>query len=422
MKRLCLAATTVCVLAASLALSWQTSDPSPPTASVLQIQTESRNPWTNLQFSNDPQEFQFAIVSDRTGTHRERIFSRAVEQLNLLQPEFVLSVGDLIEGYSTDRNQIAQQWREFQSFTSKLQMPFFYTVGNHDITNPTMEKVWEEKFGRRYYHFIFKDVLFLILCTEDPPHSGDAISPAQVNFARKVLQENQKVRWTIVALHRPVWTGDIEKNGWGEVEKSLAGRNYTVFAGHIHRYQKFVRQGMNYYQLATTGGGSLLRGVKYGEFDHIVWATMRKNGPVLANIMLDGIVPEDLHAVETVEPGMVYDWKRTQPVRGYVYVDGTPAAGASIGFHLKMPNSTSIRLVADALIEGDGSYVLSSSQAFDGAPMGDYLVTLACDGRFAVSGNKPNIELPEKYAKPATSGLTASVKTGQNQFTFELKR
>lgn len=44
----------------------------------------------------------------------------------------------------------------------------------------------------------------------------------------------------------------------------------------------------------TRGGGSRLRGVRYGEFDHITWVTMKPDGPVLANLMLDGIYPEDM--------------------------------------------------------------------------------------------------------------------------------
>src|SRR5688500_14050013 len=59
---------------------------------------EERNPVTHLRWNDAPEEFRFAIVSDRTGAHRDGIFSQAVEKLNLMQPEFVLSVGDLIEG------------------------------------------------------------------------------------------------------------------------------------------------------------------------------------------------------------------------------------------------------------------------------------------------------------------------------------
>ncbi len=64
-----------------------------------------------------------------------------------------------------------------------------------------------------------------------------------------------------------------------------------MFAGHEHRYQRFIRRGMNYYQLATTGGGSSLRGLRRGEIDHFAWVTMKKDGPVVANVLLDGILP-----------------------------------------------------------------------------------------------------------------------------------
>lgn len=423
MKHLLLALVTAGALAAAIALSRQVGNEikeGPQTA--LQISSESRNPWTHLRLNNDPQEFQFVIVSDRTGGHREKIFSKAIEQINLLQPEFVVSVGDLIEGYTTDKEKIHDQWKEFQGFTSRLEMPFFYVVGNHDITNTTQEKIWEQKFGRRHYHFVYKDVLFLLLNSEDPPGSS-AISPEQVEFVKKVLDENKKVRWTIVALHKPIWRdGDIEKNGWGAVEKLLLGRKYTVFAGHVHRYQHTVRQGMNYYQLATTGGGSRLRGVKYGEFDHIVWITMKKDGPRMANIMLDGVYPDDLKVPETVEPVTVFDRKPTHPVKGFVYCDGIPANRASISFHMKVPNSKNVRFTGDARVEGDGSFVMSSAGPFDGLPAGDYVVTVTADDRFSLDGKKPILTIPEKYTKVTTSDLTATVKVGMNEFVFELRR
>src|SRR5271154_2855050 len=115
----------------------------------------------------------------------------------------------------------------------------------------------------------------------------------------------------MVGQEKPVWMQEnLGTNGWLEIEKALAGRNYTVFAGHIHRYQKFVRNGMNYYQLATTGGGSKLRGLTYGEFDQVAWITMRDKQPVIANVMLDGILPENLKRPISDEEGVaVYNRK-----------------------------------------------------------------------------------------------------------------
>src|ERR1700757_1134505 len=93
-----------------------------PPADGLVVQVEERNPWTHLRLNNDPGEFRFALVSDRTGGHRARVFSQAVEQLNLLQPEFVLAVGDLIEGGKENAAHLAAEWKEFQGYVHRLQM------------------------------------------------------------------------------------------------------------------------------------------------------------------------------------------------------------------------------------------------------------------------------------------------------------
>ena len=39
--------------------------------------------------------------------------------------------------------------------------------GNHDLTGKVLQDAWDERLGRRYYHFRYKDVLFLVLDTED---------------------------------------------------------------------------------------------------------------------------------------------------------------------------------------------------------------------------------------------------------------
>jgi 3',5'-cyclic AMP phosphodiesterase CpdA len=420
MKRFVYATLAGAVLVAAVALSQPAAKTGPAPPDALRVQTEERNPWTHLKLNNDREEFQFAIVSDRTGGHREKIFSRAVEQLNLLQPEFVLSIGDLIEGYAADRDKVLEQWKEFQTFTAKLQMPFFYVPGNHDLTNADQGKIWDQKFGRRYYHFTYNGVLFLMLNTEEPPGSS-GLSEEQVKWAKQVLADNADARWTIVAFHRPIWTGDIERNRWGEVERALAGRNYTVFVGHVHRYQKYVRNGMNYYQLATTGGGSRLRGLRYGEFDHIVWVTMKKAGPVLANIMLDGILPENLAVPETTEPVQQYDRKPTHPVRGWLFVDGAAAGGATVSFYQPAGDGRKApRFVGDAIVEGDGSFVMSTYGAFDGVPVGEYLVTVAFDGRYGQPKDRKDW-VPAAYVKAETTPLRVNVKSGKNEVTLEVR-
>ncbi len=259
------------------------------------------HPWNNLEVNNDPARFQFAIVTDRTGGHRPGVFPTAIQKLNLLQPEFVMSVGDLIEGYTNDVDRINQEWEEFNGFIDSLTVPFFYVPGNHDYINETMAAEWKKRFGQDYYHFVYQDVLFLCLNSEERMRGAGRgyIDKPQLEYIETTLADHPEVKWTMVFVHQPLW--DQEDPGeWPAVEAALADRPHTVFAGHRHRYVKYEQNGGKYFVLATTGGGSSLRGTRFGEFDHVVWITMTDNGPIMANLMLDGIWDEDVNTEEMV--------------------------------------------------------------------------------------------------------------------------
>lgn len=251
----------------------------------------SKKPWTNLDFYNDPSNFQFAIVADRNGGMRRGVFEEGVEKLNLVMPEFVLCVGDLIPGYTTDTAVIAQQWDEVNQIISGLKMPFFYLPGNHDITNKVMEKEWEKRYGKRYYSFNYKNVLFIILDSNDDDDFN--LTRNQTDFVLNTLKENEGVRWTYILMHHPIWTYDTGGR-FEEIQAALQNRKHTVIAGHEHRYHHEEKNGANYYILATTGAGSQLLGEPFGQFDHISWVTMSDNGPVMANLKLNGILPHDV--------------------------------------------------------------------------------------------------------------------------------
>jgi predicted phosphodiesterase len=425
MRKLLLGGGVLAALVAAVTLSQSRSPAGGASAdpNALQIESADRNPWTSLKVNADPDQFQFAVVSDRTGGHREKVFSRAVHQVNLLQPEFVMSVGDLIEGYTVKEEVIAGQWDQFDGFVKKFEMPFFYVPGNHDITNTVMAARWGERYGKKYYHFVYKNALFLSLCSEDPGGSGmGTIDPGQREWVRKTLAANPGVRWTFVFLHKPIWTyKDLEKNGWAEVEKALAGRNYTVFCGHVHRYQVYRRNGMNYFQLATTGGGSRLRGVEYGEFDHVAWVTMKKDAPLIANVLLDGILPADLEVTDTEEPGFPRKQLPTHPAAGVIRLDGRPLAGATVTLHFLNPETERYTATADGLTDARGEVKFSTYGKFDGAPAGKYAVTVVKTGRGYYDGEVPEkSQLPARYEAPADSPLRVTVKPGSNEFILEL--
>jgi len=292
-----------------------------------EIETEAK-PWTHLRFDNNPDDFQFAIVSDRTGGHRAGIFPSAVPKLNTLRPEFVMCVGDLIEGYTENEAVLRKEWAEFKGFVRDFHMPFFYLPGNHDISNAKMADLYTELFGRRYYSFKYRNVLFICLNSQESIEGGAGLGAEQVRWAKDQIAKHDEVRWTLLFMHQPLWLyeqGNVQtarkdigapsKTGFGEVEEVLQGRPYTVFAGHFHQYIKCVRHSRNYYVLSTTGGGSQLRGPLFGEFDHAAWITMTDEGPKIANLLLDGILPDDVHTedhvkFEQAQAFAVEDWAR----------------------------------------------------------------------------------------------------------------
>ena len=116
----------------------------------------------------------------------------------------------------------------------------------------------------------------------------------QMEFVSQVLQDYANARWTIVIVHQPLWDSETIHPDWLKVESMLGDRRYTVFAGHHHRYLRTMRHDRKYITLATTGGSSDLRGPLYGEFDHVALVSMTAVGPTIANLTLDGIMPDDV--------------------------------------------------------------------------------------------------------------------------------
>ena len=273
------------------------------------VTTEAK-PWTHLEFQNDPDNFQFAVVSDRTGGPRDGVFQDAVKKLNWMMPEFVISVGDLIKGTSANARTNHAEWDEFMGWVEPLKMPFFFAAGNHDIQMKWIEgrvqpeemlAAWQERFGPTHYSFVYKNVLFVVLFTNDGAER--VIEDEQVAYFEQTMAEHPEVRWTFVILHHPLWAYPHE-SGFGRIEAALQGRKHTVLAGHHHRYVHFDRNDTDYIILASTGGSSGMRGQAFGEFDHFSWFTMTDEGPVMANLDLAGIMPADVSKLKSV------DWVR----------------------------------------------------------------------------------------------------------------
>ena len=279
-------------------------------------------PWSYEPSGRSSDQFTIALVSDLNGGERDGIFSVAMEQVRLLRPDFIVTIGDLIDGGTEDVTVLKKQFDDFDARAQKSEVPLFHVGGNHDLTNPVMRKYWEERYGRRYYHFVYKNVLFLIVDSEDfeetrmqeiyharaeaikildGEHPDEylkteyyrmnerktgEISDEQSAYFEKVIAANPEVRWTMVFMHKPVWMREEGRN-FSRIEKALSTRPHTVINGHLHSYSYQVRNQHDYIMLGTTGGSQ--RPNDNNAFDHITLVSFIEDEPSIATLRMDGI-------------------------------------------------------------------------------------------------------------------------------------
>ena len=109
-------------------------------------------------------------------------------------------------------------------------------------------------------------------------------------------------------------------------------------------------------------------------------------------------------------------WLEVVPASGTVKVDGKSPEGAHIVLHPKSPVGTE-PIAPTGTVKPDGSFVITTYQAGDGAPPGEYVATVQWyqidkDG---IVG--PNV-IPKEYSTPQTSPIKVTVK-GDGPTTIE---
>lgn len=276
-----------------------------PTVAVSEKSVMQGGPHSTIQ----PQPtFKFVVIGDtRSGV---AVFERCIAEINLLSPDLVLDVGDLILGGKNSR--ITAMWDEFDERVKKFQVPFVMIAGNHDIWSRKSREIYEQRYGKTYFSFDYKNVHFVVLDSESFDEKGkllDRIDDKQIKWLQNDLASSRDARLTFVFLHKPFWEGkrfakSATEHWFKSVHPILAKHGVAaVFAAHEHRYAKCPSvDGVHYY---ITGGGGAEMGPNPidGDFHHYCLVTVRGNDWKLAVIKPASIEPDTIVTADVLAFG-----------------------------------------------------------------------------------------------------------------------
>jgi Icc-related predicted phosphoesterase len=248
---------------------------------------------------------RFIIIGDRTGGNVPDIYEEIVAEVERLKPDFVMTVGDMIEGYTADTVRLNNQWDEYKSIISKLSMPIYYTPGNHDITTDAALGTYKKHIGEPYYSFDINNIHFVII-DNSRWNKSDELPKEQIDWLINDLKNNQNAKFTFVFHHKPFW-----------FESTAAGKSDTlhsifktygisaIFNGHYHEYFSGKYDGITYTCLGSSGGSCDPgpTGLHY----HFTLVTVDDKQFSIAPIKIGSVLPWD--EISANEMKYVYDIK-----------------------------------------------------------------------------------------------------------------
>lgn len=197
---------------------------------------------------DDTSAFHVGVLSDvqEAIEGSTDIFARMNEDPEL---RFVVSSGDLTSQGTRE------ELLEFQEKLQALDVPFYSTLGNHELGAPP--EPWAELFGRSSFQFTFHGARFTFI------DSGNgSISPDVYPLLERWLdagQDNVHLFFTHYAPIDPIGHRNGSFRSRREAGKLLAmlarGEVDASFYGHVHSYYAFANGGHPAY--ISGGGGAI---------------------------------------------------------------------------------------------------------------------------------------------------------------------
>jgi 3',5'-cyclic-AMP phosphodiesterase len=211
-----------------------------------------------VAYTSSSDEFHFVILGDRTGGAVPGVCEEAWRQANRNHPDFVISVGDTIEG--GDDLTLDAQWQQIVHILAPYRRyRLFLTPGNHDVWSVASAQAFE-KYSKRplHYSFDYRQAHFTVLDNS----RSDTMPAEELAYLQKDLQIHQKKPVKFIFSHRPSWILQVVLGNPDFPLHRLAKRYGVkyVIAGHVHEMLHFEVDGITYLSIASSGGH--LRGSK----------------------------------------------------------------------------------------------------------------------------------------------------------------
>lgn len=217
----------------------------------------------NAQVHSDTAKssFEFVFMTDihlRPDMDAPKGYKMAIDATNQLNPDFVLTGGDLIfDALRGNQNRSDSLFILFVEMSKGFNMPLYPCIGNHDLfavyeESPENEShpdykygMFERYFGNTYYSFDHKGWKFIVLnsldVTEDKRYKG-YVNDIQIEWLKKELLNMNKSTPIVIVTHIPLictWQfvngGSRTVDNATEVLQLFSDHNLKlVLQGHIH--------------------------------------------------------------------------------------------------------------------------------------------------------------------------------------------
>lgn len=196
---------------------------------------------------------RFAILGDRTSGHIPGIYGKVTAEIELMKPDFVITVGDMIEGYIDDSARIVNEWTEYDSIVSLLSMPLYLTPGNHDIWSEMSESMYRDRIGEPYYSIDIHG-LHIIVLDNSMYEASDEFDSTQLTWLEDDLASSSNSRYTFVFMHKPFWYHSTAKDKPDTLHSIFKSMGVdAVFTGHYHQYFVGEYDGITYTGIGSSG-------------------------------------------------------------------------------------------------------------------------------------------------------------------------